>query len=61
MRDGKLYNSDYFSRMKGGGEFANYIQKIFDINCRRYNFKQQAPELSTNRFRSPATQQLSFL
>ena len=52
-RDGKLYDSQFGTRMRGTGEYAELIAKRFQIACRRMGFSVPSP-LDTSRFVKPA-------
>ena len=54
MRGGKDYNSDFASRMKGDGLWAELIRQRFDKTCARLGLNQQRTTLDTTQFRSPA-------
>ena len=49
VRDGKLYNGEFGSRMRGEGFFADQISQLFDISRRRYGLTKRA-RLSTASF-----------
>jgi len=53
IRDGKLYNSEFGSRMRGEGFFADQIQQIFRMARKRHNLERRA-ELTTEHFRRHA-------
>jgi DNA repair photolyase len=55
----RLYDSRWRTRQTGEGIFAEQIEKIFAVSCRRAGFGAR-PELSTAAFRRP-TEQLRFL
>src|SRR5712692_2509143 len=55
----KLYDSRWRKRQLGEGIFAEQIQKMFDVSCRRAGLGER-PKLSTAAFRRP-TMQLTFL
>ncbi|MEO6693898.1 MAG: radical SAM protein, partial [Ignavibacteria bacterium] len=46
-----LYNSKFGTRMTGEGEWAGTVQKIFETNCKKYNFNLEKIPLSTEHFR----------
>ena len=53
MHDGKEYNSQWGTRQKGSGHFADLIAKRFEIACRRFGYlDQRAKPLSTGLFRT---------
>src|SRR5437867_2079124 len=51
----KLYDSRWRKRQIGEGVFAEQIQKIFEVSCRRAGLGEQ-PKLSTAAFRRPNEQ-----
>lgn len=51
----KLNKSDFGSRMKGEGIFAEQIKTMFMVACRRAGFRGR-PKLSTEHFRRPNEQ-----
>lgn len=54
MHGGKDYKSDFATRMRGEGVFAQMIKKRFDVACRKYRFNQAyALTLDTSRFVPP--------
>ena len=55
MRGGKDNDPNFGSRMTGTGNYAELIEKRFDIACRRFGINRRAPpELDCTRFRPPA-------
>jgi DNA repair photolyase len=61
MRDGKLYNSQWGSRMRGEGIFAEQIEAMFDVARRKAGFTDvRNYELSTASFRRPDGPQMSL-
>ena len=61
IRDGKLNDSDFGSRMTGQGMFAEQLAKMFAVACRRAGFPEHGPHLSTEAFRRPAGAQMELL
>ena len=53
MRGGKDYDSDFASRMKGYGLWADLIKQRFEKCCNRLGFNRQRVELDLSRFRPP--------
>jgi DNA repair photolyase len=53
MRGGKDYDSDFASRMKGDGLWAELIGQRFEKACRRLGFNRQRFELEMGGFRPP--------
>ena len=52
LREGKLYDSTYGTRMRGEGPFAEQVRTMFDIATRRFGLTQRG-NLSTESFRRP--------
>ena len=61
MRGGKDYDSAYHTRMRGTGLFAEQIQGLFELACRRSGLSSERLQLSTEHFRVPGDTQLSLL
>lgn len=55
MRGGKDYDSDFATRMKGAGLWAELIRQRFEKTCARLGFNRQRIELDLNRFRPGGT------
>ena len=53
MRGGKDYDSDFASRMKGHGLWADLIKQRFEKTCHRLGFNRQRIELDLSQFRPP--------
>lgn len=61
MRGGKRNSSEFFDRMRGEGVFAEQIQQMFEVNCRKVGLNRERPLLSTASFRRPGpTQEMLF-
>lgn len=50
-RAGELSDARFGTRMRGEGEIAEAIERLFQINVRRYNLAKRWQGLSTNHFR----------
>ncbi|HEY9510434.1 MAG TPA: PA0069 family radical SAM protein [Verrucomicrobiae bacterium] len=61
MRGGKLYQSNFGERMSGEGIFAEQMEKLFEVACRKYGIAGNRPNLSTAGFRKPGEQQLELI
>ena len=61
MRGGGLYDSRFGVRGVGEGVYAEHIQALFDLACRRHGLASKGPELSTTAFRRPGADQLPLL
>ena len=51
MRGGKDYDSDFASRMKGSGLWAELIRQRFEKTCQRLGFNRERVELDLSQFR----------
>jgi DNA repair photolyase len=51
VRDGKLNDVDFGSRMRGTGAYADYIKRTFRVGMKRYGLDQQKLNLTTEHFR----------
>lgn len=62
MRGGKEYDSTFGKRMRGEGEYANFLESRFDLACKRFQLNvKPSPELNTRLFvKKPTTSQLSL-
>jgi DNA repair photolyase len=54
MRGGKDYDSNFASRMKGSGLWAELIRQRFEKTCHRIGFNRQRVELDLGRFVPPS-------
>jgi DNA repair photolyase len=60
IRDGKLNEADFGSRMRGEGVRADALHEVFDLFTRKYGLKRMGQvEVSSDSFRK-VTNQLSF-
>ena len=53
MRGGKLYDARFRVRQRGEGFFADELESLFALSCRRAGLARQGPTLSTAAFRRP--------
>jgi DNA repair photolyase len=60
IRHGKLNDPHFGSRMRGEGIFAEQIEQLFSVACRKAGLSERGPELSTAAFRVPDRAQLSL-
>ena len=51
MRDGRLNDPDFGSRMRGEGLLADQIHRMFEVACRRAGLLERGPRLSKEAFR----------
>jgi len=56
MRGGRENDPSFGTRMSGTGNYAELMQKRFDIACRRFGIsRKETPDLDCSRFRPPAS------
>jgi DNA repair photolyase len=60
MRGGKLNDSNFGSRMRGDGIFAEQLNQMFHVACRKARLPDEHPKLSTANFRRPSGQQMEL-
>jgi DNA repair photolyase len=60
MRGGKLNDPNFGTRMRGEGIFAEQIEALFALACRKAGIDGRGPALSTAAFRVPSSAQLSL-
>lgn len=60
LRGGKLYDSDWRTRMKGSGVFADQMRSLFEIQVRRLGLNHDHAPLATEHFRRPGGEQLTL-
>jgi len=60
LRDGKLNDARFGSRMRGEGIFADQIRHLFEVALRKNGLADDAPALSTAAFRRPGGPQLAL-
>jgi DNA repair photolyase len=59
FRGGELNDSNFGSRMRGQGLYANNLNQMFHIYCKRYGLNQRDFNLNSSEFKRP-TDQLSL-
>ena len=60
VRDGRVNDPRFHSRMTGHGIFAEQLHALFDLACRRAGLAHDPPPLSTKFFRKPKDSQLAL-
>ncbi|MGH7799706.1 MAG: PA0069 family radical SAM protein [Thermodesulfobacteriota bacterium] len=60
IRSGKLYSSVFHERMRGEGIFANQVDKLFEISCRKTGIAGNKIHLSSDAFYRLDTGQLKL-
>ncbi len=60
VRGGKLNVSDFASRMRGEGPYADQVRQMFHVFRERLGYDARMKELSTEHFRRPGEAQLSL-
>ncbi|MFC6280326.1 MULTISPECIES: PA0069 family radical SAM protein [Polaromonas] len=61
MRGGKDYDSNFASRMKGDGLWADLIRQRFEKTCHRLGFNRERVELDLSQFRPAASPGQAYL
>jgi len=57
MRGGKLNDSNFTTRMRGEGIFADQMAELFHLACKKAGISEERPLLSTEHFRIPSSPQ----
>ena len=60
-RGGKLYLSEFGTRMRGTGPISQLLEDRFELACRRLGYDENAPSLRTDLFRKKSPAQLPLL
>ena len=60
IRGGKLYGSIFHERMRGKGIFADQVDKLFEISCRKTGIAGNKIHLSSDAFHRLDTEQLKL-
>jgi DNA repair photolyase len=60
VRDGRVSDPRFHSRMTGSGIFADQVHALFELTCRRAGLVNEPPPLSTQFFRQPKDSQLAL-
>jgi DNA repair photolyase len=60
MRNGKLNDSSFGTRMRGEGVFAEQIHAMFEMGCRKAGLRDVRIEFCTDNFRRASDPQLSL-
>jgi DNA repair photolyase len=60
LRGGKLYDASWVTRQTGAGLFADQIEALFSLWCKKAGLASGWPELTTAHFRRPAKNQLGL-
>ncbi|HUP02182.1 MAG TPA: PA0069 family radical SAM protein [Gemmatimonadota bacterium] len=55
LHGGRLYDPRFGSRMRGAGPFAEPMEQMFDVACRRHGLNRRSSDLSVAFFRRPET------
>ena len=60
IRDGRLNDPNFGSRMNGHGAYAGHLENLFEVSCRKAGLNASRPKLSAEGFRRPRTAQLGL-
>ena len=61
VREGELNNTEFGTRMRGSGQRADQIEKLFEVGCRKAGLNRTELHLSTAAFRRPGGVQMDLL
>jgi DNA repair photolyase len=65
VRNGRMNDSNFSTRMKGTGEIAHSIEQLFRASCKKYGLNSVYTSLSSERFIRPSTdrhqEEMAFL
>jgi DNA repair photolyase len=56
MRGGRLNDPSFHSRMQGSGAYAQNLEELFQVSCRKVGLNSRKPSLSVKAFRRPGAQ-----
>src|SRR6185437_8727874 len=60
VRSGNLSDPSFGSRMRGEGEMAEVIERLFKLSMKKHGYEGRGPKLSTAAFRVPGKQRMLF-
>ncbi|MBI4529055.1 MAG: PA0069 family radical SAM protein [Deltaproteobacteria bacterium] len=60
IRGGGLNDPNFHSRMRGEGIFAEQMERLFRLGCKKAGIENRRPQLSTDHFRRPVSCQLDL-
>jgi DNA repair photolyase len=60
MRNGRLNDPNFGSRMHGKGPYADHLQRLFDVSCRKHGLNGSRPTLNASAFRRPGPAQIAL-
>jgi len=60
VRGGRLNSADFHDRMRGSGIYAEQVEDLFQVSCRKAGIDGNKIELSTDHFRKPGGSQLDL-
>jgi DNA repair photolyase len=60
IRGGKLNDPNFGTRLRGEGEYAGHLRKLFEMACRKSGLNASRPTPSTEAFRRPGSQMNLF-
>jgi DNA repair photolyase len=56
IRGGRLNDPNFGSRLRGQGEYAQHLDKLFEVTCRKEGLNASRPQLHAEAFRRPGSQ-----
>ncbi len=61
VREGDLNSTEFGTRMRGSGQRADQIEKLFEVGCRKAGLNRVALALTTAAFRRPGGVQMELM
>jgi DNA repair photolyase len=56
IRGGRLNDPNFGTRLHGQGEYAQHLDKLFEVTCRKEGLNASRPRLNAEAFRRPGSQ-----
>lgn len=60
MRGGRLNDPKFVTRLQGTGPYAEQMEELFEISCRKAGLTSSRPRLSADAFRRPGPSQMKL-
>jgi DNA repair photolyase len=60
IRSGRLNDPNFGTRLRGQGQYADHLDALFEVSCRKEGLNASRPRLNTEAFRRPGSQMNLF-
>jgi DNA repair photolyase len=60
IRSGRLNDPNFGTRLRGQGKYADHLDTLFEVSCRKEGLNASRPRLNTDAFRRPGSQMNLF-